>query len=214
MLDIFPVEIWLNIFKQTSVEDLFKKREVCRGFKEVIDKNLKHFYLNYSRQYPSFFSFKKRVFLHDFIVARTKIFITNFSKYPTCHSNFIKALISENISLKQAKLILYLNQSRGFNWWYALQCISMNEAQLNQTFKLIDISVSQANAIRISKQNMYTERQFNIFSDLFFRGISDYYSDKLALTFTQRQLDRFYFLLDNTDYWWLHIIWMIEEGNV
>ena len=90
----------------------------------------------------------------------------------------------------------------------------MNEEQLNQTFKLIDISVSQANAIRISKQNTYTERQFNIFSDLFFRGISDYYSDKLALTFTQRQLDRFYFLLDNTDYWWLHIIWMIEEGNI
>ena len=27
----------------------------------------------------------------------------------------------------------------------------MNEEQLNQTFKLIDISVSQANAIRISK---------------------------------------------------------------
>ena len=43
------------------------------------------------------------------LLLQNKIFISNFSKY-RCHSNFIKALISENISLKQAKLILYLNQ--------------------------------------------------------------------------------------------------------
>ena len=34
----------------------------------------------------------------------------------------------------------------------------------------------------------------------------------MALTFTKKQLDRFYYLFENTDIWWVHIIWRIEQN--
>ena len=213
MLEIFPNEIWLSIFKQTDVDDLFKKREVCHHFKKLIDGNLKHFYLNFARQYPSCFPFKRKVYIHDFIIGYTKIFINSLSNYPECQPNFIEALNSQMVSLKQAKRILDLNQNHNFIWWYGLMCIDMNEAQLNQTLKLIEIGLTQGYAIRISKENTYTEKQFDIFKELYSRGIGEYYSDRLALTFTNAQLESFYYYLNNTDIWWVHIIWCIEQGT-
>ena len=213
MLDIFPVEVWLNIFKQTDVEDLFKKREVCRGFKEIIDVNLKHFYLNFSRQQPNIYPLKSTISRNDFIRGITMLFIDNFSNYD-CYPYYIKKMQDDNITLKQARFILYLKESHNFDFWLGGQCINMNKTQLNQVFKLIDIKVPPALAIRHSKQNIYTEKQFNIFSDLFSKGVSDYYSDKIAVTFSEEQLERFYFLLDNTDHWWVHIAWMIERENL
>ena len=214
MVDVFPLEIWLHIFKQTDVGDLFKKREVCHGFKKIIDDNLKHFYLNFSSLYPSLFPFKSRVYVHDFIIGQTKIFINSLSRYKDCPTTFIQALISENISLKQAKRILYLYKNHNFNWWYGLQTIDMNNHQLNQTYKLINIGLTCGYALRLSKQSIYTDEQFNIFKDLFSNGISEYYSDKIALTFTQNQLDRFYYFLKYTDVWWVHAIWIIQSESI
>tara|TARA_Y100000591_G_scaffold255367_1_gene227155 strand:+ start:325 stop:969 length:645 start_codon:yes stop_codon:yes gene_type:complete len=211
MLEILPNEMWLNIFKQTDMEDLFKRREVCHKFKRLIDGNLKHFYLNFARQYPSFFPFKRRVYIHDFIIGYTKIFINNLSNYPDCPVSFVEALNSQMVSLKQAKCILDLNQNHNFSWWYGLMCIDMNEAQLNQTFKLIDIGLTKGYAIQISKQTVYTEKQFDIFSELYSKGISEHYSNKLTLSFSDEQLERFYYYLNNTDIWWVHIIWSIEQ---
>ena len=187
---------------------------MCHGFKKIIDDNLKHFYLNFSSLYPRLFPFKHRVYVHDFIIGQTKIFINSLSRYKDCPTTFIQALNCENISLKQAKRILHLYKNHNFNWWYGLQCIDMNNQQLNQTYKLINIGLTCGYALRLSKQSIYTDKQFNIFKDLFSNGISEYYSDKIALTFTQNQLDQFYDFLNNTDVWWVHAIWIIENKSI
>ena len=76
MLNKLPTEMWLYTFKYMNVEDLFKKRRVCKYFKSIIDNNLKYFYNNFSRLYPKYFcKINNQISSSNFIKGFLNIYI-------------------------------------------------------------------------------------------------------------------------------------------
>ncbi len=80
MLEILPSELWLNIFKQMDIEELFKKREVCKYFNKLINNNLIHFYRHYSNIYYFFNNKLNAVTMNNFIECNKKLIFLFGSK--------------------------------------------------------------------------------------------------------------------------------------
>lgn len=153
MLEILPSELWLNIFKQMDIEELFKKREVCKYFNKLINNNLIHFYRHYSNIYYCFNNKLNAVTMNDFIECNKKLFYLSEIKKNNCPNFELENIKKKKLSVRELELILKL--------------------------KLL--------------------------------GISDHYSIKVAMTFTESKLNHLYTLLKIKDLWWVHAIWIVEE---
>ena len=208
MLDILPTEMWLNIFKYAEVEELFKKRKVCKYFKSIVDNNLKYFYNNFSLIYPKYFCKINNQITHlNFIKGFINLYIEGFEN---CSPFYIKKFQNTNITLPQAKLILNLYRNHNIEYHFGIKCIDFNSQQIEQMIKLKDIGIPHFFCISMSEQIIYTERQFNVIKKLKELGVSEFYSRQIALTFTDQRLEYFYSLVNNNT-WFVFAFHMAEE---
>ena len=208
MSDILPTEMWLNIFKYAEVEELFKKRKVCKYFKLIVDNNLKYFYNNFSRIYPKYFCKINNKISHvNFIKGFINIYIEGFEN---CSPFYINKFQNTNITFPQAKLILNLYRNHNIEYYFGIKCIDFNSQQIEQMIKLKDIGIPHYFCISMSEQIIYTDRQFNVIKKLKELGVSEFYSRQIALTFTDQRLEYFYSLVNNNT-WFVVAFHMAEE---
>ena len=210
MLDILPTEMWCLVFKYLDVEELFKKRIICKYFKFLVDNNLKYFYNNFSHLYPrAFCKINSRITHQNFLKGFIHLYIENFKHY-NCTPYYIEKIQNDNITLNQAKLILNLYKNHNIEYYHGVKCINFNSQQIEQMLKLKDIGIPHYFCISFSDHIIYTEKQINTIKKLKELGVSEFYSSQIVLTFTNQRLEYFYSLV-NSNMWFVRAFHMAQE---
>ena len=205
MGEILPVELWLNIFKRMEPDDLFEKRKVCRGFKSIVDKNLKYFYLQYSKSFPHYFPLREGISVENFIRGNTMIFIERLAQYG-CSSFFIKKMQYENFTMAQVRLVLHLYQEYGIEFYSGVTMADVNPNQLDNILDLKRNRFPIFFARQFGTDERLNDEKMIILKKLKTYDISDYFCGKVAFEFRNEQRDFLYGLLKNKDIYWLNAI--------
>ena len=209
MLNKLPTEMWLYTFKYMNVEDLFKKRIVCKYFKSIIDNHLKYFYNNFSRLYPKYFcKINNQISSSNFIKGFLNIYIEK--NFENCTPFYINKFQNTNLTFHQLKLILNLYKNHNIEYHYGIKCINFNSEQIEQMIKLKNIDIPHYFCITMSENIIYTKKQLDTIKKLKELGISEFYSNQIVLTFTDQRLEYFYSLL-NTNIWFVQAFHLAEQ---
>jgi DNA-binding transcriptional MerR regulator len=213
MYDLIPAEIWLYVLKQMEIDELFKKRKVCKDFKILIDNNLKYFYVNYARQYSSYLSLenikkKCKISITNFISCYTKIFIEGLSNY-NCSIYFIKKMQENNFTLSQVKLMLDLYQNHNIEYHASINLASIQQPELDIILDLKNNGFPIFHAHKIGTDPRINEEKIKLLKKLKSMEISEYFCSKITFEFTPSQLNKLYILLENKNISWYDAIMLV-----
>ena len=206
-----PNELWLNIFKRMDSIDLFEKRKVCKHFKNLIDNNLKYFYIYNAKRYPRFYQQKKEhVTIDDFINSSNLFFIEQLVNYK-CNPFCLKFLMNK----KPCQIKLVIDLYKTYNIWFvfAKNCIELTPEQLSSVIDFKKLGFSDYFSVKYGSEFILTDNKINLVKKLQEKNISSYFSYKIISTFSDLQVETFFRLLNlDCDLDYINAIQMIENG--